>query len=583
MSLLSLLSVVLTVLSVAPLSVNGQTAVNTSLGQIQGSMVGGVRVWQGIPYAEPPVGDLRFAPTIPKKSWSNPLNTTSFGPRCIQLNTAIPSQSEDCLYLNVYALDDLAQGSAPVFVYIHGGGYTSGSGQDYNATRFAKAGTVTVTINYRLGALGFLSLSEIQKQYNTTGGANGLLDQIQALQWVQNNIAAFGGDPDLVTVGGESAGGLSICLLNQANLPNTLFKRAVIFSGACNGPWGVGAAATMAATLYKADSTVAKVFGNESSLTALRALSTSELLTKSQNFESFGTIAPTFDGVLMSHSSAFTRSHAEKVIIGTTSMDGLFAYAVAQPFFPKTPSSLEMLLQLTVPNVATAAITAYSDLDNSTAAVYGLMNGDACLTCPTNNWAAMMADKFPNVPVYMYMYYKNAGAAVYDGKYALHAMELRYLFGQKSRLSEMPYPFGPWNITDTEFSQVFFEYINSFIVTGTPESTSQNTSVVPWEAWTKADQQYIKLGTDAASAIQASGGIRTAQCDVWKDPNDELQLCWGGQVQILTLPPTMSPDVSLSPTASPTVEPEPSGSCSSTSISKVLLVVLANLALLPLL
>ncbi|XP_070551787.1 cholinesterase-like [Ptychodera flava] len=191
-----------------------------------------LHVFTGIPYAEPPVGDLRFRPPQPKAPWPGIYNATDIGFACIQQNTAYPfqePQSEDCLYLNVYS--PLTNSTnLPVMVWIHGGGFSIGSATNdglYDGTALAAIGDViVVSLNYRLFALGFFSTGD-----ENAPGNYGLLDQLAALKWVQDNIAAFGGDADRVTVFGESAGAISVDYLLLSPMSAGLFHRAILQSG----------------------------------------------------------------------------------------------------------------------------------------------------------------------------------------------------------------------------------------------------------------------------------------------------------------------------------------------------------------
>ncbi|MHB9296596.1 hypothetical protein PilKf_02369 [Pillotina sp. SPG140] len=196
----------------------------TRNGPIEGLEADGIYAYKGIPYAKAPVGDLRFAPPQDVEPWTTVLDCTKYGPLTVQLadNPFLAvenaNQSEDSLSLNVWT--PAAPGATdklPVYVYIHGGGFGNGSGNEttFDGTSFAKNGVVTVTINYRLGTLGFFASQETYKQYGTTGNW-GLLDQIKALEWIRDNIANFGGDPSQVTIGGESAGSWSVSALIES-------------------------------------------------------------------------------------------------------------------------------------------------------------------------------------------------------------------------------------------------------------------------------------------------------------------------------------------------------------------------------
>jgi para-nitrobenzyl esterase len=215
--------------------------VETRWGPVVGTEEDGVRVWRGIPYALAPEGERRFAPPEDPKPWTEPRDATRFGPMSFQvplendLNKTRPgvAMSEDSLNLNVWAPTGTKAGDAlPVYVFIHGGGFGLGSGSDllYDGAELAKEGIIVVTFNYRLGAAGFLASKETFRLYGTTGNW-GILDQIKALEWVRNNIRAFGGDPDKVTVGGESAGSVSVSALLLSPPAQGLFRGAIMESG----------------------------------------------------------------------------------------------------------------------------------------------------------------------------------------------------------------------------------------------------------------------------------------------------------------------------------------------------------------
>jgi para-nitrobenzyl esterase len=194
----------------------------------------GVHAFLGVPYAAPPVGELRWKPPQQLEPWSGTRKATAFAWRCIQhapygeLEPDSPGMREDCLYLNVWTPDTSAR--LPVIFWIHGGEFWAGSGSEprYNGARLAARGAVVVTFNHRLGVFGFLSHPELSAEGERgTSGNYGLLDQIAALEWTRANIAAFGGDPDKITVAGESAGSCSVSFLMASPLSKHLFHRAV--------------------------------------------------------------------------------------------------------------------------------------------------------------------------------------------------------------------------------------------------------------------------------------------------------------------------------------------------------------------
>ncbi|MBO0358898.1 carboxylesterase/lipase family protein [Hymenobacter sp. BT186] len=208
--------------------------VKTKQGQIQGVQEGNLHVFRGIPYAQPPIGKLRFQPPQPVRKHAGVVPAVAFGNKAVQAGGPTGVQgSEDCLYLNVWAPTAAARRPRPVVVWVHGGAFTGGSGQDNDAWTFAAQDTiVAVSINYRLGSLGFLQLgSQLGRKYQRAGNA-GLLDAVAALRWVQQNIAAFGGDPHRVTVMGESAGAKLVGGLLAAPATQGLFQQVILESGA---------------------------------------------------------------------------------------------------------------------------------------------------------------------------------------------------------------------------------------------------------------------------------------------------------------------------------------------------------------
>ncbi len=214
-------------------SVKKETVIKTVNGEIEGKSEDGVKKYLGVPFAKPPVGDLRFAPPQPMAEWDGVLNCTEYKNSAVQTEEAQKEglvYGEDCLYLNIWTPEK--GDNLPVYIFIHGGAYVSGSPSDqrYDGTVFARDGIIQVNVTYRMNALGFLSSKEGEEAYGSLGNT-GTLDQIAALQWVQDNIAAFGGDPQNVTIGGESAGAFSVSNLMESPLAKGLFTRAIMESG----------------------------------------------------------------------------------------------------------------------------------------------------------------------------------------------------------------------------------------------------------------------------------------------------------------------------------------------------------------
>src|ERR1043166_1768164 len=217
--------------------------VQTANGLIEGPGMqpSGVRIFRGIPFAQPPVGELRWREPQPVKNWTGVRQAREFGPRCMQapifddMRFRSNGVSEDCLYLNVWTPAKSNHERLPVLVYFYGGGFVTGDGSElrYDGENMATKGIVVVTVNYRLGVFGFLAHPELTKESTHKASGNyGLLDQNAALRWVQQNIANFGGDPQHVTIAGESAGSVSVSAHMASPLSKDLIAAAIGESGA---------------------------------------------------------------------------------------------------------------------------------------------------------------------------------------------------------------------------------------------------------------------------------------------------------------------------------------------------------------
>ena len=217
------------------------THTTVAQGEVEGVAEQGMGYFKGIPFAQPPVGDLRWKAPVPASSWEGVYQAKEFKAKPYQqtqgpTRPGQPGISEDCLYLNILTPAKNKDEKLPVLVWIHGGGFSTGESWSQNGTSFAKNGIVYAAITYRTNVFGFLSLPALtQESEKETGraisGNYGLMDQIMALQWIHDNIGAFGGDPEKVTIMGESAGGISVAMLCQSPLAKGLFRSAISESG----------------------------------------------------------------------------------------------------------------------------------------------------------------------------------------------------------------------------------------------------------------------------------------------------------------------------------------------------------------
>lgn len=213
--------------------------VKVEQGQLRGEVVNGLTVYKGIPFAAPPVGELRWRAPQPAAKWSGVKETNAFAPAPFQGGNPPSGKSEDCLYLNVWTPAKSASERVPVLVWIYGGGFSFGSTSEpvYNGENLAKKGVVLVSIAYRVGALGFLAHPELGAESKSGASGNyGLMDMIAGLEWIKKNIAAFGGDPSNVTIFGESAGGIAVSMLCASPQAKGLFHKAISQSGGSFGP-----------------------------------------------------------------------------------------------------------------------------------------------------------------------------------------------------------------------------------------------------------------------------------------------------------------------------------------------------------
>ncbi|MFF5497724.1 carboxylesterase/lipase family protein [Streptomyces aquilus] len=272
---------------------SGGLIVTTDTGRLQGKHADSADQYLGVPYAAPPVGKLRWQPPQRATSWSGVRQATEYADRCLQSGgrgtTSATTDSEDCLYLNVYTPTGAKAGHKrlPVLLWIHGGSLKNGSGNEYDGSQIADSqNVVVVSINYRLGVFGYLNVPGLSADGD---GNYGMLDQIAALQWTQRNIASFGGDPGQVTIAGESAGAISVCGLIASPKAGRLFNKAIMESGVCESLTETEATArsTAYANAVGCTDTAAQA-------ACLRTRSADDLLAASGSLaDSSGTLLPT--------------------------------------------------------------------------------------------------------------------------------------------------------------------------------------------------------------------------------------------------------------------------------------------------
>jgi len=429
----------------SPASGGANPVVRIDSGLIGGASAAGVNSFLGLPYAAPPTGKLRWRPPQPASSWSGVRDATHFGASCPQALTANPflppgTISEDCLNLNVYTptLRSDSDSDRPVLVWIHGGGLVQDGGRNYDGTKLAEAGTVVVTINYRLGALGFLAHPALAS--HGAAGNYGLMDQQAALRWVQRNIARFGGDPHNVTIAGQSAGGLSVLAQMVSPGARGLFQKAIVQSGtfALNQqplPTAEASGEKFAQSVGCTDQTAA----------CLRSVPVSDLVAK------FGVEIPgVVDGSVLTQpiGTALARGQFARVpvINGITHDEELIFVAglgitvsqgtnipLAGPAADPANYQANIAQALGVSAARAAAIAAEYPLSAypSPVVAFSLLVSDASFACPAlqvDRWTAARG-----VPTYAYQFNDdNAPVNLVGASLGLstHGTELPYLFDQ---------------------------------------------------------------------------------------------------------------------------------------------------------
>ena len=490
--------------------------VKTDAGLISGvsGASAAIRRYAGIPFAAPPVGNLRWKPPQPVKPWEGVRDCSNFGAWCPQPRPMIGKElgpmNEDCLYLNVWtsAKDDAAR--LPVMFWIHGGGCTTGSGAAsyYNGEALAKQGVVVVTINYRLGPFGFFAHPLLsQESEHGVSGNYGLLDQIAALQWVQRNIAHFGGDPNCVTIFGESAGSASVCRLMVSPLARGLFQRGIAESGGAEGrdrhlKQNVGRIESMEAVGQQ----IAAKLGCDKApdvLAALRAKSADELLAASDPAQGlfgkgtkFGWIV---DGWALPDDPAALFAAGKQApvpfIAGTNADEGTV-------FLQQLPAMKLMAYRFTVRTVYRNQAPAYLALypvnrdDEVRAALSRLTTIGAFVYAARTD---LRAQAKIGAKTFMY-HFTRVPPYVRGREYgAFHSAEIGYVFGNLV-------PMGTFEPLDRELSRTMSACWVQFAKTGDPNGPG----LPQWPQYDAATDRYLEFGDQ----IKAGTGLYKEACDL---------------------------------------------------------------------
>ena len=468
------------------------TLLSTPLGEMRGKQHENIRIFRGIPYAKAPTGKLRFAPTQPVEPWQGVLDATRFSPAMTQYGS--PNVSEDALTLNVWTPAKAGE-KLPVYVFIHGGAFASGSGTvaTYESTNLAKQGIVAVTINYRLNTLGFLADKTGLKQYGTTGNW-GLLDQIEALKWVQKNIAAFGGDPKRVTIGGESAGSFSVSAMIASPLAKGLFQQAIMESGSILNIPAVAPASRGDLKLSMANGTrYVEMMGGKDTpegIDYLRKIS-ADVLAANSRFQVHGATDvkpfcfwPVFDGKVMPKNPMAALKKGEwnpvRLMVGFNTNEGSM---FVEP--GSTEADYQALMYNALGNKAPEIFNRYPvDARHTPFDRCSDIYGAAIIKSGAVAFADMLSKKGESVYFYHFNY-RDPNLPETSRLGVAHAAELRYVFGNLGdNLSQYP--------AARRMSDKMVNVWANFIKTGDPNGAAGIDGQV-WEKYDPANRKAFRL------------------------------------------------------------------------------------------
>ncbi|WP_417942301.1 carboxylesterase/lipase family protein [Flavobacterium sp. RS13.1] len=461
------------------------TQIEVKQGRLSGIEEDGLLVFKGIPFAQPPVGILRWRAPQPVKKWDGVLQANKFAPGPFQGGNPPSGKSEDCLYLNVWTPAKSAKEKVPVLVWIYGGGFGAGATSEttYNGKNLAKKGVVLVSIAYRVGPLGFLAHPELSAENpKKVSGNYGLLDMIAGLQWVKENIAAFGGDPNKVTIFGESAGGIAVSMLCASPLAKGLFNGAISQSGGSFGP-------TRATTYPGENLKKLKVAENEgldymknagvASIEKLRSIEPDKLPA--------GRGWPIIDGWVISDEQYKLYESGKyndiPILIGYNSDEG------ASFTRTKDPKEFISSVETRYGKFAESLLKAYPVGENSVPKTARDLLRDAAFGWHTWSWARLQA-KTGKSKVFFYYFDQHPDHpkdSPYYGFGSYHGQEVAYVFENLDKSNPQT------SKSDLEISNLMATYWTNFAKYGDP-----NGKDVPnWPAFSNSDPKLLYFNNGA--------------------------------------------------------------------------------------
>ena len=478
--------------------------VTTDKGPVAGTFKGQTNLFLGIPYAAPPVGALRWKPPVPAAAWSAPLDATAYGPACLQSGEAgklAPGTSEDCLTLNVWAPANPASEKAPVLFWIHGGSFVGGSGREFDGQALSEAtGAVVITINYRLGPLGFLAHPDLSAEdaAHPSSGMYGIEDQRAALVWAKANVKAFGGDPDNITVFGQSAGGISTCLQLLSPQSKGLFQRTIIESGACT----TGSITKQQAEATGAGFTDALGCSNAADrLSCLRGKTSDEVLLALSGGATWFPFADGFN-IPEPPRKMLADGNFTKVptLLGTTKKEGTF-FVLATDI--PDDAAYAAILEATFPGKSAEIMALYPSASyGSPKAAYAEIYGDVAFVCPTRTTARALSNA--GVATYLYQFVHEPLGALLG---PFHGAEVAFVFGGFENIG-----FGDNDLAFTpeqkQLSSVMQSYWFNMAKSGDPNSAG----AAAWPQYDAVSDQNIVL--DLTPSTQAE--LKQHLCDFWE-------------------------------------------------------------------
>src|SRR5580658_6352239 len=463
--------------------------VKTKSGTVEGKEDGAIRVFLGIPYAAPPVGELRWKRPMPAAKWSGVRKTTEFGAHCMQgriygdMNFRDPGGSEDCLTLNVWVPAKASDKKLPVMVWIYGGGFESGTTSEarQDGTHLAQQGVIVVSMNYRLGVFGFFVHPELAKESGHNAAGNyGLMDQTAALRWVHENIAVFGGDPGNVTIFGESAGSFSVSAQMASPLAKGLFQKAIGESGAAFSSHGLSFAPL--AEREAKDAKLASSTLGVSTLAELRAIPAQKLLDAFSKPGGPGAFSfgPDVDGYFLPESVPATYAAAKQNDV--TLLGGWKHEEEGLHPFPPDKSAMDTLKATADKEFGTRAaefLKLYpGETEEQARRSMADFEGDRFIAFATWRWLEA-AVKTGRQPVYRYRFDLSLPPDEKgQPRGAYHSAEIEYVFGQLDSKTDVT-----WRPEDRALSAMMQKYWANFARTGDPNGPG----LAKWPVYSPAE------------------------------------------------------------------------------------------------